>query len=280
MSTTGFAAVPRWLLTQGLSAHALAVYVVLSAHAARDGSCWPSQGRIAEIVGLSRPTVRKALDELRAADAVEWISQTGEDGAQRSNLYRIRMFDTPVDNRPKPVNDVATPVNDVATPCKPAFQPLATTFPRTITNELEPMNNTLVQTDTAPVDKPTTEPTPEPDTEPEGFTDFWNNYPRRVKKPRALAAYRAALGRGATPEVLLAAARRYANDRNLPELRFIPHPASWLDDDSWLDDPEPFRREEHFSRLDAVALRVDKIADVLAQAGHPPDRQNAALNPF
>lgn len=270
MSTTGFAAVPRWLLTQHLSAHALAVYVVLSAHAARDGSCWPSQGRIAEIVGLSRPTVRKALDELRTVGAVEWISQTGDDGAQRSNLYRLRMFDMPVDNQPEHGNHVDTPVKEVATPCKPDFQPLATTFPRTITNELEPMNNTHGQSAEEPVDNP----------EPEGFTAFWKTYPRRVKKPRALAAYRAALDRGATPQVLLAAARRYANDRNLPELRFIPHPASWLDDDSWLDDPEPFRREEHFSRLDAVALRVDRIVDVLAQAGHPPGRTSPAMNPF
>lgn len=270
MSTTGFAAVPRWLLTQNLSAHALAVYVVLSAHAARDGSCWPSQGRIAEIVGLSRPTVRKALDELREAGAVEWTSQTGDDGSQRSNLYRLRMFDMPVDNQPEHGNHVDTPVKEVATPCKPDFQPLATTFSRTITNELEPMNNTHGHSAEETVDNP----------EPEGFTAFWNTYPRRVKKPRALAAYRAALDRGATPQVLLAAVRRYANDRNLPELRFIPHPASWLDDDSWLDDPEPFRREEHFSRLDAMALRVDQIVDVLAQAGHPPGHTSPAMNPF
>ena len=40
---------------------------------------------------------------------------------------------------------------------------------------------------------------------------------------------------------LLVAVRRYAADPNLPGKEFIPHPATWLNEGRWDDDPLPER---------------------------------------
>ncbi|MEW6874967.1 helix-turn-helix domain-containing protein [Trueperella pyogenes] len=278
--TTGFAAVPRWILDHGLSAHALAVYVVLSAHAAKDGTCWPSQGRIAEMTSTSRNTVRKALDELREVGAVEWIGQTGEDGSQRSNLYRLTIFTQPVENPTPPTHHTNTPAQDVNNPCSPREQPLFTTCARTITNEQEPMNNTLPQNPNLSTDHLSTG---------NDFDAFYNHYPRHAEKPAALAAFNEAVASGVDPQVIIDGAAAYANDPNLPAYRWIPYPEKWLRNRGWEDPPQPFRAEEHYSKMDRLNARIDLSFDALRQLNEtvketlgakPVRRAYVSTNPF
>lgn len=67
-----------------LTPSAKAVYLALASHADRQGgSCFPSHATLAVETGLSERTVKRCLDELRDAGAVEW-KRTG-----RSNRYRI-----------------------------------------------------------------------------------------------------------------------------------------------------------------------------------------------
>ena len=72
------------------------------------------------------------------------------------------------------------------------------------------------------------------------FDRFWVAYPRKVAKPRALKAF---LSAAATtdPKVIVEGAIRFSRDPNLPEKQFIPHPASWLNDGRWDDEPLPPR---------------------------------------
>lgn len=69
---------------------------------------------------------------------------------------------------------------------------------------------------------------------PERFEEFWENYPRKVGKPKAIASYRAALKR-ASAEEIIAGATAYANlcRRDHTEAKFIKHPQGWLSDDRW-----------------------------------------------
>lgn len=73
------------------------------------------------------------------------------------------------------------------------------------------------------------------------FEEFWNVYPRKVSKRAALKAFESALSRSGFDEIL-AGAIRFANDRNLPDAEFIPHPTTWLNGDRWLDGPLPERK--------------------------------------
>ncbi len=60
----------------------------------RKGVCWPSIGALEDQTGLSERQVRRSLDELVRAGAIERRARYSEDGRQRSNLYR---FLTPKD---------------------------------------------------------------------------------------------------------------------------------------------------------------------------------------
>ena len=75
------------------------------------------------------------------------------------------------------------------------------------------------------------------------FGIFYEAYPRHTGRLAAEKAFRTALKR-ATADEILAGARRFAADPNLPprgEQRFIPMPATWLNQGRWDDDPLPSR---------------------------------------
>jgi len=68
------------------------------------------------------------------------------------------------------------------------------------------------------------------------FEFFWNAYPRRVGRGAARAAFEKAFKK-TDIGTLLEALHVYANSPSLPDLQFIPHPATWLNQERWSDDP-------------------------------------------
>lgn len=76
------------------------------------------------------------------------------------------------------------------------------------------------------------------------FDAFYEAYPRHVGRAKAEQAFMRAVKRGTEPATIIYGARRFASDPNLPppaEARFIPHPATWLNEGRWDDDPLPPR---------------------------------------
>lgn len=74
------------------------------------------------------------------------------------------------------------------------------------------------------------------------FDAFWDIYPRKVGKQDAQKSYERAL-RLATPEEILQGATRFASDPNRVPT-FTPHPATWLNQGRWSDEPLPSRTPE------------------------------------
>lgn len=72
------------------------------------------------------------------------------------------------------------------------------------------------------------------------FDDFWSAWPRKVKKPIALKAWQKAIKR-ADPEQIIDAAIAYRDNPGRPDVRYIPHPSTWLNADSWNDELEDSR---------------------------------------
>lgn len=101
------------------------------------------------------------------------------------------------------------------------------------------------------------------------FDDFWRAYPRKVGKPNALAAYRRMVKRHwrADPDIEatiregLRAWWAYWQARNEPE--FVPHPATWLNQERWNDAPPP------------ISVRPAGNRDVLTDDG--PVRPHVSL---
>jgi len=72
--------------------------------------------------------------------------------------------------------------------------------------------------------------------EPATFPPWYDAFPRHVGRRTAARAYAAALRRGATAELLLAGAQRFAQASIPQDPHFVKHPATWLNGDHWLDE--------------------------------------------
>ncbi len=68
------------------------------------------------------------------------------------------------------------------------------------------------------------------------FNEFWSVYPRKVGKGAARRAWVTAIKNGAEAEQVILAAKLFASEPR--ELKFTPHPATWLNGERWLDEPE------------------------------------------
>lgn len=73
--------------------------------------------------------------------------------------------------------------------------------------------------------------------EPDGFAEFYTTFPLKKARPKAAKAYADALKAGFSPADMLAGARRYAAERRGEESRFTAHPATWLNQRRWQDEP-------------------------------------------
>lgn len=72
--------------------------------------------------------------------------------------------------------------------------------------------------------------------EQNAFDEFWSLYPRKVGKGAAKKAWLKIVKSNNYFEILMGV-RRLADDPNLPEMRFIPHPSTWLNEERWWDEP-------------------------------------------
>ena len=116
------------------------------------------------------------------------------------------------------------------------------------------------------------------------FEEFWGVYPRRVSKRAALKAFESALERSSFDEIQ-AGVIRYANDKNLPPVEFIPHPSTWLNGDRWLDGalPERQRTKDELQAEWALAEEQRREQAVLLQKARELEfdlqRQKAIAEP-
>ncbi len=72
---------------------------------------------------------------------------------------------------------------------------------------------------------------------PRAFEQWWEHYPLKTGKRKALEAWKRARRR-ATDEQLIDGAKRYANDPNRND-KFTKYPEGWLNRDGWLDELIP-----------------------------------------
>lgn len=72
-----------------LNHRARTVYMYLKDHADSQGQCWPGIKTIASDLGLSRSTVKRALDDLCRKGLIAKKPRWRENGSLSSNLYRL-----------------------------------------------------------------------------------------------------------------------------------------------------------------------------------------------
>lgn len=81
--------------------------------------------------------------------------------------------------------------------------------------------------------------------DPKDFDRFWDVYPRRESKGAARKAWAKAI-KIAEPDVIIAAAKAYRDNgmRQRADPKFTKHPATWLNNECWTDEPLPAHQQE------------------------------------
>lgn len=202
----GFVVVPSSaLMDPDLSHTAFRVLCAISSYGNKERLSWPSTKLLANKVGLSERTVQWAKAELVKQQYLEVHLRQRPDGSQSTNLYRVR-FDQPI---------VSITID------------------------------TAKDSQVSVLDKPKVPKKARQDVLP-AFEAWYSTYPRRIGRGAALRAYKAAIIKGAKPKDLLNGATEYAEllVARKTEKQFIPHPATWLNGERWLDEDETSKPDD------------------------------------
>lgn len=93
------------------------------------------------------------------------------------------------------------------------------------------------------------------------FADFWEVYPRKNAKLKAEQSWNKAT-KVESPDVIVEAARAYAESPHRVEKQFVPHGATWLNGQRWNDplpepnEPKQTARGERFNALGGLWLEA------------------------
>lgn len=71
----------------------------------------------------------------------------------------------------------------------------------------------------------------------EEFDAFYASYPKKAGRKAAEKAWAKAIKDGVQPAVLIEASKRYAIERSTQDPKFTKHPATWLNQGCWDDEP-------------------------------------------
>ncbi len=72
---------------------------------------------------------------------------------------------------------------------------------------------------------------------PSAFAEFYARYPRKVGPGHARKAYAKALKKATHDDIMFGLSQQLPS-MEATDKQFIPHPATWLNRESWSDEPE------------------------------------------
>ena len=78
-----------FLYKMELHHRAVAVYIYLADRSNKNGECWPAIPTMARELGMSRSTIKRALNDLVSAGYLRKEFRYRENGSHTSNLYTI-----------------------------------------------------------------------------------------------------------------------------------------------------------------------------------------------
>jgi DNA-binding transcriptional ArsR family regulator len=187
-----------------------------------EGECWPGIKNLSEKCGLNRRAVTLQLARLEEAGLVKRTARFRDNGSQTSSMYHITL---PV-LTPPPAQDIAPPL-------------------RKIEHGGGAESDMGGAQAAAPlIHEPSVDPSVEPSVKQHPppaasvFDAFWKSYPRKVGKKAAEKAWLRARDKPAL-EVILAAldVQKKCDQWTKEGGQFIPHPATWLNQGRWNDEP-------------------------------------------
>ena len=192
--------------------------------AAAEEGCFASNKHFAEFFGVTNRTISARISSLRAKGYIAVADRTASGGGRRMR---------PTGKLP------STPRNKSSTPPEETFHPpLEETFHHNSTVESSTDNNTDISISSSKPKKP--EPM-------EGFNEFWQAYPRKVGKGAARRAWDK-ISPDTGLQTILDQVARQRETEQWADPKYVPHPATWLNQQRWLDEPDSPSRARVFDR--------------------------------
>jgi hypothetical protein len=214
----GFAMVPNWIVRdKSISLHALVVFVALASHSGK-GGIHPSQKVLCAEARISESAVRRAIRELESIGVLETVQRKNSSGRATNGYLLHHQGPLGADEE-----RIEVPVSGTGT------------------NEV-PVSGTG-GTGQRVLSIPLIEEEPFKKNPDERFDEFWAVYPSHMAKADARKRFDLVVKKGVDPAVIIRGARRFRDDPNLPPLRFIPYPATWLNQGRWEDEALPPRED-------------------------------------
>jgi hypothetical protein len=114
----------------------------------------------------------------------------------------------------------------------------------------------------------------------QNFDDFWRLYPRKVAKGKARSAWDKQIKAGFSPDLIMDGLQRLHGHLMATEPQFRPHPASWLNDERWTDEPAPPRQLTPSMGTGPFGRRTagDAMRDFLRRIDDQPDDDMKLIN--
>lgn len=190
----------NWAWDQkGLTPHQKLVLLALANRHNPDVGCFPSLKKLVEDVEFSKSTVQRSLQKLQELGLIRVEHATRQNGSQTSNRYHLHFEGDVGENTPRSHTDTP-PVSD-----------------RHPHKQVKDKQVSLI-------DK-------------RNFECFYEKYPRRIGKIAAEKAWEKAIKK-ADPNLLVVKAKIYANHVQASQIpmKFVPHPATWLNQGRWEDE--------------------------------------------
>jgi len=203
------------------------LYGVLCRFAGRNGQCYPAMDRLAADMGVSPRHVQRHLIDLETRGLVRRVAVPGNRN-QFEFLWSEIFEDEPLQEGVTNMSGVTdpSPVTDMSVRGDRSVGGGVTSMSRAIRKK---RINKKSQEENYSLDQ--------------FFSKLWSIFPRHAGRAAALKAFKAK----ATPEAkqteILAGLQRQLPELRSRETRFVPHLSAWLNQERWLEEPEPAKPE-------------------------------------
>lgn len=193
-----------------------------------DSGAWPAVSTLAKYAGVSERRVQQLVRELEETGELVTRIQEGGRGQYKTNLYWV---------------NVSCPQD-----CDGTYNHRTGVKSGDSRGEIWSTSG-VKPVSPEPKEEPVREPKPQQNQDLL-FDEFWDHYPnKREKLPARIVWNR--VTRNTDPNVIVAAAKAFGEDPNLPaERKFIKHPATWLNKACWEDGALPERERTAEEKAD------------------------------
>lgn len=184
----------------------IVLYWLAEHHNGQTGQCNPSHKRLAKLCEMTDRSVRSHIEFLIKGGFLTKHEDHRNNGSQTSNGYTLHLVDADTARK-----NIPTPEENISTHPQKNIPTL-----NLVSNKLgkEPLYSVQI-----------------------AFDKFWKIYPRKIGKGKAKDAFNKAVLK-TTLSTIMDAVSEYAQSVHRKDPKFIPHAATWLNQERWDDDIE------------------------------------------